>query len=155
MQGEGSFILFFQLDRQSGSRPDWLANIYLVFLLEFLCFCFPAFCQPCSHTHLAYPSTPYALAMKLTETTQHIMVKSWACVRALFSRRSSRFSSVSLTDFSWFSTDSSLRNGSETLQKRSQQRSRNAWHYVGRCIWRCWPIMEGFMGTARVAEEQC
>jgi hypothetical protein len=39
--GQGGSILILQLDRQSVSRLDWLANIYLIFLLEFLYFYFP------------------------------------------------------------------------------------------------------------------
>jgi hypothetical protein len=79
--------------------PNWLANIYLIFLLEFLYFYFPTFCQMCLHTYLTYPSTPYALSMKLTGTTSHIMMKSGPCARGLSSRRASRFSSVSLDIF--------------------------------------------------------
>jgi hypothetical protein len=68
--------LILQLDRQSVSRPDWLSNIYLIFLLGFLYFYFPTFCQLCSHRHLAYPSIQYTLSMELTEATPHIMMKS-------------------------------------------------------------------------------
>ena len=75
-QGEGGSILILELHRLFVSRPVWLVNIYLIFLLKFLYFYFPTFCQPCSHKHLAYPSRPYALSMKLTEVTQHIMMKS-------------------------------------------------------------------------------
>ena len=135
-QGEGGSILILQLDRQSVSRPDWLANIYLIFLLEFLC-------QTCSHTHLAYPSTPYALSMKFTEATQHIMMKSWLCVRGLFSHLASRSSSVSLDVFNWLSANFALRNAQKRPQKRPHERS----------IWRYWPIMEGFRGTTLVARE--
>jgi hypothetical protein len=87
------------------------------------------FCQPCSHKHLqpvAYPSRPYALSMKLTEATQHIMMKSWPCAWGLFSHRASRFSSVPLGVFSWLSDDFARRNAwetptethTETLEKR-------------------------------------
>ena len=31
---QGGSILILQLDRQSVSRPEWLANIYLIFLLR-------------------------------------------------------------------------------------------------------------------------
>ena len=101
-------------------------NICLIFLLKFLYFYFPTFCEPCSHKHLAYPSRPYALSMKLTEATQHIMMKSWPCAWGRFSHRASRFSSVSLGVFSWLSDDFARRNAwetptetpTETLEKR-------------------------------------
>ena len=111
-QGVGGSILILQLDRQSVSRPDWLANIYLIFLLEFLYFYFPTFYQTCSHKHLACPSTLYAFFMKFTEATQHIMMKSGPCARGLhvFSHHASRSSSVSLDVFSWLSADFALKN---------------------------------------------
>jgi hypothetical protein len=76
IQGEGGTISILQLDRQSVSRPDWLANIYLIFQLKFLYLYFPMFCQTCSHKHLAYSSTPYVMLIKLTEATQNSMMES-------------------------------------------------------------------------------
>jgi hypothetical protein len=122
------FHFVLQLDRQSVSKPDCLANIYLIFLLGFLYFYFPTFCQPCSHTHLAYPSLSYALSIKFTEATQHIMMKSSPCVRRLFSHRARRFSSVSLDIFSELSA---LWNASEMPHGRLRNAHRDAREWLG------------------------
>ena len=115
LQTRGRRFHFDTPTRSIVYQQAWLAGKYILdFLSEFLYFYFPTFCQPCSHAHLAYSSTPYTLSIKLTRATQHIMMKSWPCVRGLFNRRASHFSSVSFDVLSWLSADFALRGASET-----------------------------------------